>query len=41
MCDKKVPWDAEVSVGLKRKIEKWVRDINSMKTELLRSIPLA
>ena len=41
LCDEKVPWDAEVSVGLKRKIEKWVRDINNMKTELPRSIPLA
>ena len=36
-----MPWDAEVSVGLNRKIEKWVRDINSVKTELPRSITLA
>ena len=40
LCDGKLPWDAEVSVGLKRKIEKWVRDINNVKTELPRSIPL-
>ena len=33
--DEKVPWDAEVSVGLKRKIEKSVKNINSVKTELL------
>ena len=36
-----MPWDAEVSVGLNRKIEKWVRDINSVKTELPRSMTLA
>ena len=36
-----MPWDAGVSVGLKKKIEKWVRDINSMKTELPRSVPFA
>ena len=36
-----MPWDAEVSVGLKRKIENWVRDINSVETELSRSILLA
>ena len=41
LCDEEVPWDTEVSVGLKRKIEKWVRDINSVKTALSRSIPLA
>ena len=33
-------WDAEVSVGLRRKIEIWVRDIISVKTELPRSLPL-
>ena len=32
---------AKVSVGLKRKIAKWVRDINCVKRELPRSIPLA
>ena len=36
-----MPWDAEFSVGLKRKIEKWVRDVNSVKSELPRSIPFA
>ena len=36
-----MPWDAEVSVGLKRKIEKRMKDINSVKTELPTSIPLA
>ena len=41
MCDDKVPWHAEVSLGLKSKIEDWVRDINSVKTELPRSIGLA
>ena len=40
LCDEKVPWDAEVSVGLKREIEKWVRDINSLKTESPRCISL-
>ena len=38
LCDEKVLWDAETAVGLKRKIEKWLREINSMKTELSRSI---
>ena len=23
LCDEKVPWDAEVFVGLNRKVEKW------------------
>ena len=41
LCDDKVPWHAEVSLGLKSKIEDWVRDINSVKTELSRSIGLA
>ena len=41
LCDEKVPWDSEVFAGLKSKIEKWVRDINNVKTELPRSIPLA
>ena len=41
LCGEEVPWDTEVSVGLKRKIEKWVRDINSVKTALSRSIPFA
>ena len=41
LCNEKVPWDAEVSLGLRRKIEKWMRDINNVKTELPRSIPLA
>ena len=41
LCDEKVSWDAQVSVELKRKIEKWVRDINSVKTELPKSIHLA
>ena len=40
LCDEKVPWDAEVAVGLKREIEKWVRDINNLKTESPRSISL-
>ena len=35
-----MPLDTEASVGLKKKIEKWVRDINSVKTELTRSVPL-
>ena len=41
LCDEKVSLDAEFSVGLKRKIEKWVRDVNSVKSELPRSIPFA
>ena len=41
LCNERVPWDAEVSVGLKRKTWKWMRDINNVKTELPRSIPLA
>ena len=41
LCDEKVPWDAEVFVRLNRKVEKWVRDINSVETELPRSTPLA
>ena len=32
---------AKISVGLKRKIAKWVRDINCVKRELPRSILLA
>ena len=36
-----MPWDAEVSVGLKMNIEKWVRDINRVKREIPRSVPLA
>lgn len=36
-----MPWHVEVSLGLKSKIEDWVRDINSVKTELPRSIGLA
>ena len=44
LYDEKKPWDVEISVGLKkleRKIEKLVSDINSVKIELLRSLPLA
>ena len=41
LCDEKVPGDAKFSIGLKKKIEKCVRDINSVKTELSRSIPYA
>ena len=36
-----MPQDTEVSVVLKKKIEKWVKDIYSVKTELPKPIPLA
>ena len=41
MRGEEVPLDAEVFVGLKKKIEKMLRDFNSVKIELPRSMLFA
>ena len=37
--NKKLRWDTEIPQILKKKFKKWIKDISSIPTEILRPIP--